>query len=89
MSCSGKRYLALNRNGEELAGPMERERFLAWAQRLDLTPVGDSRWLEEFFCPACGGVRFWQVQRNDTRQLSVHPIPVGVKTQLRQAQQQL
>ena len=89
MSCSPKRYLAATRNGQELAGPVGMDRFMAWARRLELTPLGDSRWLEEFFCPACGSVRLWQVQRDTASKQTVHPIPDGVKTQLCQAQRLL
>lgn len=80
-SVSAKRFLAAGPDGEIQAGPVQRERFLQWAQRQGLTPLADD-WIEAFHCPACNSVLFWRLQRAPGGDLSLLPLPAGVLAQL-------
>ncbi len=85
-SVSVKRYLAETPDGDLKAGPVQRERFLAWARRQGLTPLpGD--WIEAFHCPACNAVLHWRVKRDATGDLGLLPLPDGVLAQLQQRSQ--
>ena len=80
-SVSAKRFLAAGPDGEIKAGPVQRERFLQWAERQGLTPLADD-WIEAFHCPACNSVLFWRLRRGPGGDLSLHPLPPGVLAQL-------
>jgi len=82
-SVSPKRYLAVSSSGELRCGPVQRERFLIWASRQDLTPLADN-WIEAFHCPACNGVLYWHLSRAPSCELCLLPLPDGVLDQLRQ-----
>lgn len=86
MSCSPKRYLAAAADGSLRAGPVERDRFEAWARRYQLRPCGPNAWIEEFFCEACRASLYWQVQRSEGGAIDVQPLPNGVRDQLRRAE---
>jgi hypothetical protein len=80
---SPKRYLALDSSGELRCGPVQRERFLLWASRQDLSPLADD-WIEAFHCPLCNGVLYWRLSRAPNGELRLLPLPQGVLDQLRQ-----
>lgn len=89
LSCSPKRYLAVAADGRVLAGPVERERFDAWAGRQKLQPLGPDAWIEQFFCQDCQAKLYWQVRRDPEGALTIHPIPPGVQAQLAALHRQL
>jgi hypothetical protein len=78
---SAKRFLAAGPDGEIKAGPVQRERFLQWAERQGLTPLADD-WIEALPSPACNSVLFWRLRRGPGGDLSLHPLPPGVLAQL-------
>jgi len=88
LSCSPKRYLAAAADGSLRAGPVERDRFAAWARRHQLRALGDA-WIEQFFCRECLSKQHWQVHRDSRGDLTVHPIPDGVRAQLEEVKRQL
>lgn len=97
-SVSPKRYLAESAGGELRCGPVQRERFLLWAERHRLSPLPDD-WIEAFHCPACDAVVYWRLTRtsvpespsessSESRRESrceprLRPVPEGVLAQLR------
>ena len=89
LSCSPKRYLAAAADRRVLAGPVERERFTAWAERQKLQPLGPDAWIEQFFCQDCQDKLYWQVRRDPEGALTIHPIPPGVQAQLAALYRQL
>lgn len=80
-SVSAKCFLAAGPDGEIKAGPVQRERFLQWAQRQGLTPLPED-WIEAFHCPACNSVLYWRLQRGPGGDLRLLTLPAGVLAQL-------